>query len=128
MVVARRPPKISALIGTPSGFCQSGSIVGHWEAGEVNRALGWAAFAPVFLAISGVHSLPCQSINRAGGFSVIPSHHTPPSGVKATLVKMVFLTRAAMPLGFIFSHSPVSTPKIPVSPLLAQRPPPCSLL
>jgi hypothetical protein len=29
MVVARRPPKMMALIGTPSGFSQSGSIVGH---------------------------------------------------------------------------------------------------
>src|SRR5260370_35386473 len=106
MGVARSPPKISALIGTPSGFCQPGSIVGHWEAGEVNRALGWAAFAPVFLAISGVHSLPCQSINRAGGFSVIPSHHTPPSGVKAALVKRVFLARAAIAFGFDFSVGP----------------------
>src|SRR5258708_24245254 len=115
MVVARRPPKISALIGTPSGFCQSGSIVGHWEAGEVNRALGWAAFAPVFLAISGLHSLPCQSINRAGGFSVIPSHHTPPSSVKATLVNMVFLAMAAMELGFVFSDVPGAAPHNPES-------------
>src|SRR5260221_14706676 len=123
MVLVRRPPKISALIGTPSGFFQSGSIVGHWEAEEVNRALGWAAFAPVFLAISGVRSLPCQSINRAGGFSVLPSHHSPPSGVKATLVKMVFLARAAMALGFVFSDVPGATPKNPVSGLIAKRSP-----
>src|SRR5258708_18365720 len=123
MVVARRPPKISALIGTLTGFSASGSIVGHWEGGEVNRALGWAAFAPVFWAISGVHSLPCQSINRAGGFSVIPSHHPPPSGVKATLVKMVFLARAAMALGFVFSDVPGATPKNPVSGLIAKRRP-----
>ena len=50
-----------ALMGTPFGFSQSGSIVGHCEAGAVKRAFGCAAFAPVSFAISGVHLLPCQS-------------------------------------------------------------------
>ena len=30
-----RPPKMKALMGTPSGFSQSGSIDGHWPAGAV---------------------------------------------------------------------------------------------
>src|SRR5258708_27022732 len=84
IVVGRRPPKMNALIGTPLGFSQSGSIVGHCRAGAVKRPLGSPAVAPVSLAIAGVHLLPRQSISSAGALSVIPSHHTPPSGVSAT--------------------------------------------
>ena len=57
---------MNALIGTPSGFSQSGSIDGHCCAGAVKRAFGCAAFAPVAFAISGVQSLPCQSISMRG--------------------------------------------------------------
>src|SRR6266849_10581115 len=99
MVVARRPPKIIALIGTPFGFSQSGSIVGHCEAGAVNRAFGCAAFAPVSFAISGVHLFPFQSRHSAGGLSVMPSHQTPPSVVSATLVKIEFVAILAMSFG-----------------------------
>ena len=31
----------------------------------------------------------------------MPSHHTPPSGVSATLVKMVFFASVAIALGFV---------------------------
>src|SRR5712691_5949540 len=98
MVPARRPPKIIALIGTPFGSSQAGSIVGHCLAGAVKRAFGCAAFAPVSFAICGVHLLPCQSRHSAGGSSVMPSHQTPPSGVSATFVKIVFLESAAIAL------------------------------
>src|SRR6185436_11940296 len=101
MVVARRPPKTNALIGTPFGFSQSASIVGHWRAGAVKRAFGCAAFAPVAFAMSGVQTLPCQSVAISGGVSVIPSHHTPPPGVEATLVKMVFFASAFMAFGLV---------------------------
>src|SRR6266481_5156093 len=101
MVVARRPPKMNALMGTPSGASHAGSMVGHCEAGAVKRELGCAALAPVCLAISGVHRLPCQSRHSAGGSSVMPSHHTPPSGVSATLVKMVFRDRVAIAFGLV---------------------------
>ena len=40
MVVARRPPKMKALIGTPFGSSQAGSMVGHCEAGEQKREFG----------------------------------------------------------------------------------------
>src|ERR1041384_8211799 len=126
MVVARRPPKMIALIGTPSGFSQSGSIVGHCEAGAVKRAFGCAALAPVVLAISGVHTLPCQSVAIAGGSSVMPSHHTPPSGVSATLVKIVLRERVAIALGLVFSDVPGATPKNPASGLMARRQPSAS--
>src|SRR5438876_12004735 len=101
MVVARRPPKIIALMGTPRGSSHAGSMVGHCEAGAVKRALGWAALAPVSFAICGVHFLPCQSRHSAGGSSVMPSHQTPPSGVSATLVKMVFFESAGIAVGLV---------------------------
>src|SRR2546422_1881765 len=112
-----------ALMGTPLGFSQSGSIVGHCEAGAVKRAFGCAAFAPVFLAISGVHLLPCQSRHSAGCSSVIPSHQTPPSGVSATLVKMEFFESAIIALGFVLADVPGATPKNPASGLMARNRP-----
>src|SRR5215471_16089221 len=123
MVVARRPPKMMALIGTPFGFSQSGSMVGHCEAGAVKRALGCEALAPVSFAIAGVHLFPCQSRHSAGGSSVIPSHQTPPSGVKATLVKIEFFASVAMAFGFVLFEVPGATPKKPASGLIARRPP-----
>src|SRR5437667_2745000 len=123
MVAARRPPKMMALIGTPSGSCQAASIVGHCAAGAVKRALGCAAFAPVSFAIVGVHLLPCQSRHSAGGSSVIPSHHTPPSGVKATLVKIEFFARVAIAFGFVLTEVPGATPKNPASGLMARKRP-----
>src|SRR5713101_7859497 len=123
MVVPRRPPKMIALIGTPFGFSQSGSIVGHWEAGAVKRALGCAAFAPVSFAIAGVHLLPCQSRHSAGGSSFMPSHHTPPSGVSATFVKIEFDASVAIAFGFVLIEVPGATPKNPASGLMARRRP-----
>src|SRR6185437_9299086 len=106
MVVARRPPKMKALMGTPWGFSQSGSMVGHCLAGAVKRALGWAALAPVDFPISGVQRFPFQSMHSRGGSSVMPSHHTPPSGVSATLVKMLLVASAAIALGLVLSDVP----------------------
>src|SRR5580700_10571357 len=126
MVVARRPPKMMALMGTPVGSSHAGSMVGHCEAGAVKRALGCAAFAPVALAISGVHFLPCQSRHSAGGVSVMPSHQTPPCGVSATLVKIVFLASVAMALGLVLSDVPGATPKKPASGLIARSRPSAS--
>src|SRR5438105_12543302 len=119
MVAARRPPKMMACSGTPFGSSHAGSIVGHCEAGAVKRALGCAALAPVSLAICGVHFLPCQSRHSAGGSSVIPSHQTPPSGVSATLVKMVLRDSVAIALGFVSQEVPGATPKNPASGLIA---------
>src|SRR5512135_3312242 len=74
-VVARRPPKMKAEIGTPAGLSQDGSMDGHWLAGAVKRELAWAALRPA-LPSAGVQSLPCQSIRWAGASLVRPSHHT----------------------------------------------------
>src|SRR5215475_5789276 len=121
MVEARRPPKMKAWSGTPLGSSQAGSMVGHCEAGAVKRALGCAALAPVLPAISGVQRLPCQSVHSAGGSSVMPSHHTPPSGVSATLVKIVLRASVAIALGLVFLEVPGATPKNPASGLMARR-------
>src|SRR5712664_690214 len=108
-----------ALMGTPLGFSHSGSIVGHCAAGAVKRAFGCAALAPVSFAIAGVHFLPCQSRHSAGGSSVMPSHHTPPSGVSATLVTMLFFASATIALGLVFADVPGATPKNPASGVIA---------
>src|SRR5437899_324954 len=123
MVVARRPPKMIALMGTPFGFSQSGSIVGHCDAGAVKRAFGCAALAPVSFAISGVHLFPFQSRHSAGGASVMPSHHTLPSGVSATLVKIEFVASVAIAFGFVLTDVPGATPKKPASGLMARKRP-----
>src|SRR6202451_2343796 len=108
-----------ALVGTPSADSHWASMVGHCEAGAVNREFGWAALAPVSLAMAGVHLRPCQSRHSAGGSSVMPSHQTPPSGVSATLVKMVLRARVAIAFGLVLMEVPGATPKKPASGLMA---------
>src|SRR5271165_962312 len=121
MVDERRPPKISALIGTPSGASQLASMQGHCEAGAVKRPFGWEALAPVSFAIAGVQRFPCQSRHSAGGSSVMPSHQTPPSSVSATLVKIVLRESMAMAFGLVFTEVPGATPKKPASGLIARN-------
>src|ERR1700733_10159037 len=121
MVVGRRPPKRMAEMGTPSGSSHAGSMVGHCEAGAVKRPLGWAAGWPVTLPMSGVHGLPRQSRQWSGGVSVMPSHQTPPSGVSATLVKMVLVASVAIALGLVLAEVPGATPKKPYSGLMARN-------
>ena len=72
---------------------------------------------------SGVHFFPLQSMHSFGGVSVIYSHHTPPSGVSATFVKIVFRAREAMAFGFVFAEVPGATPKKPASGFMALRRP-----
>src|SRR5664280_927619 len=115
IVPGRRPPKRIAESGTPSGFCQSGSITGHCDAGVVKREFGCAALRPD----AGVHSRPSQSIAFAGAGTPMPSHQTSPSGVSATLVKMVFLAAAIIALGFDFIEVLGATPKKPLSGFIA---------
>src|SRR3569833_2093950 len=110
-VLARLPPNKIAESGTPSGFCQSTSMHGHCEAGAVKREFGCAPLIPLV----GVHGFPSQSIPCSGGGSPMPSHQTSPSGVKTTLVKIVFLAQVANAFGFDFAEVPGATPKNPVS-------------
>src|SRR5919108_3788370 len=107
MVLGRRPPNRIAESGTPSGFSQSGSMTGHCEAGAVKRELGCAALRPQ----PGVHGLPSQSMALAGAGTPESSHHTSPSGVRATLVKMLFSEKVSTALGLDFFEVPGATPK-----------------
>src|ERR1700712_2134195 len=121
MVVGLRPPKWKAEMGTPLGDSQASmSMEGHCETGAVKRPLGWAAGLLVILPISGVQMSPRQSKHCGGGVSVMPSHQTPPSGVRATLVKMVLLASVAMALGLVLAEVPGATPKKPASGLMAR--------
>src|SRR3954452_24374647 len=104
-VVARRPPKRMAEMGTPFGSSHSGAIDGHCEAGAVNRAFGWAAG----LVDSGVQVWPFQSVRRAGVVSVRSSHQTSRSSVSAQLVKMQLASRVARAFGFVFIEVPGAT-------------------
>src|SRR5687767_7733428 len=110
-----------ALSGTPFGSSQLTSIIGHWDAGAVKRAFGCAASDPVARPISGVQAFPCQSTHSAGGVSVMPSHHTPPSGVRATFVKIVLRAMVAMATGLVLAEVPGATPKTPASGLIARN-------
>src|SRR5918997_4287262 len=65
----RRPPKRMAEMGTPLGSSHSGAIDGHWAAGAVKRAFGWAAG----VVDSGVQSWRFQSMRWAGSSSVMSS-------------------------------------------------------
>src|SRR4249920_597452 len=58
-------------------------------------------------------------MRRAGGASVISSHHTSPSSVSATLVKMQLRSIVAIAFGFDFLEVPGATPKKPNSGLIA---------
>src|SRR5688572_29346857 len=107
---------MNASTGTPFGSSHEGSIDGHCAAATVKRAFGCAAGRPA----CGVHSLPVQSVSLAGGSLVMPSHHTSPSGVSATLVKMVFVLIVSMQLGFVSQPVPGATPKKPASGLIAR--------
>src|ERR1700694_973893 len=110
---------MNASIGTPAGSSHCGSIEGHCDAATVKRALGCAAVRPD----CGVHSLPVQSVSLGGGSFVMPSHHTSPSGVSATLVKMVFVLIVSMQFGFVSHPVPGATPKNPASGLIARSSP-----
>src|SRR5579875_633559 len=119
IVVARRPPKTIAEIGTPRGSLACGESTGLLLIGAVKRLFGCAALAPD----SGVHGRPCQSSNPAGGAESIPSHQISPSGVCATLVKSVSCSTRRIALAFDLALVPGATPKYPASGLIAHSPP-----
>ena len=65
--------------------------MGHWAIGVQKRLLGCAAFSlgrPPTGPVPERHSRPFQSVTTSGISGVMPSHHTSPSGVSATLVKI----------------------------------------
>src|SRR3990172_144472 len=117
-VVESLPPNRNAEIGTPVGSSQAGSYDGHWVTGAVNRELGCAAGS----LDAGVQSRPFQSMAWAGG-GPIPSHHTSPASVRATLVKMQLALSVATAFGLLRSLVPGATAKNPASGLMARSVP-----
>src|SRR5450631_867128 len=116
-VSLRRAPKMNADIGTPRGLSHSESSDGQRSAATVKRAFGCAALRPQ----PGVHVCPCQSVRRAGGSRVMPSHHTSSSSVSATLVKITSRSSVFIALGLDSYDVPGATPKYPASGLIARR-------
>src|SRR5262249_30397416 len=87
-VVARRPPKMIAEMGTPAGWSANLESEGLLRIGAVKREFGCAAFS----SEPSVQRWPFQSMSSAGVGPSLPSHHTSPrSDVSATLVKIVSL-------------------------------------
>src|SRR5580765_42414 len=111
-VVLRRPPKRIAEMGTPLGSSYSGAIIGHWAAGVQKREFGWLDGSPD----SGVQDWPFHDVRWLGTSSLIPSHHTSPSSVRATLVKIELpFSTVRIALGLVFSPVPGATPNKPNS-------------
>src|ERR1700680_628002 len=113
---ARRPPKINAEIGTPSGSSQRGEIDGAWWAGTVYRELACAGGS-----CSSAPVQPCQSTRPAGAASSRPCHHGSRDAVIAVLVKIELLRIASITFPFVFRLVPGATPKKPASGLIACR-------
>src|SRR4051794_26607032 len=118
-VVLRRPPNRIASIGTPCGSSYSSARIGHCLIGVQNRLFGWDESR----SLSGVQSLPFQSVRWAGG-APMPSHQMSPSSVSATLVNTELpLSRVRIAFGLVFQSVPGATPNSPYSGLTAYRRP-----
>src|SRR5919206_4681861 len=115
-VVLRRPPNRIAEIGTPFGSSYSGARIGHWVIGVQNREFGCDEGS----SDSGVQSCFFQLVRCAGGSSVMPSHQTSPSSVRATLVNTELpLSMVRIALGLVSQPVPGATPNRPYSGLSA---------
>ncbi len=118
-VVARRPPKRMASIGTPRGSSYWSASTGHCLIGVQKRLFGWLEGPSEF----GVQSRPFQSM-RCSGASPMPSHQMSPSSVSATFVKRVWpFSMVRMAFGLVRWSVPGATPKKPYSGLEAHRRP-----
>ncbi len=81
-----------------------------------NRLFGWLEGS----SDPGVQSRPFQSVRWAGGSSVMPSHQTSPSSVRATLVNTELpWSMVRMALGLVSQPVPGATPNRPNSGLSA---------
>jgi len=74
-------------------------MIGHWLAGQQKRLFGWAATSSESESLN--QSRRSQSCILSGDSLVMPFHHTSPSGVMATLVKMVLALQASMAIGLV---------------------------
>jgi hypothetical protein len=100
--------------GHAIGSSHCGSSAGLLVAATVKRALGWAALAPVSLAIWGVQSLPCQSIRWSGSLPLVFFHAFPPHVAvvgERHVGENHVLSRLAMQLGLVCMLVPGATPK-----------------
>src|SRR5919198_5464585 len=111
IVVARRPPKKIAEIGTPFGSSHSGARIGHCDIGVQYREFGCEDSS----SESGVQSCFFHEV-RCAGFSPMPSHQMSPSSVSATLVNSELpLAIVRIAFGLVCQSVPGATPKKPNS-------------
>ena len=104
-----------AEIGTPWWCSVRNEAEGHWANGAVKRLLGWAPRTglPSASFRPGFQGRPCQSRPSAGGSPSPPSHHTLPSLVSTTLVKIVLRAMVFIMFGLLLLLVPGATPKKP---------------
>src|SRR5512137_1550234 len=69
-VLARRPPKMMALMGTPRGSWAKRDRAGLLAMGAVKRLFGWAALS----ALPFFQAAPFQSMRVSGAGASWPSH------------------------------------------------------
>jgi len=109
---------MNALIGTPFGFSQSGSTLGHWLTGEVKRALGCARVS------CWPASSPCRA-SRSDG----PAFRRPCLPTRRRVVgqrdvgENEFFAIVFIAFGLVCIEVPGATPKKPASGLIAYRRP-----
>jgi hypothetical protein len=107
IVVARRPPKMIAEIGTPFGSSANFDRLGLLRIGAVKREFGCAAFS----GEAGVHGRPFQSVSSGGGR---PVHALPPHvavGGQRDVGEDRVAGDVAIAFGFDFMLVPGATPK-----------------
>ena len=78
---------------------------------QLGGLIAFAIITETVFQWPGMGLLFIQSVSFAGGVSVMFSHHTSPSGVSATLVKMVSRAIDFMQLGLLRTLVPGATPK-----------------
>ena len=114
--VARRPPKRNASIGHAGGVLPLGrdrrALGGRGGEARVRVRGGLLGAGRPVLAV------PVDQVRRAAR-SVIPSHHTSPSSVRAQLVKIEFARTWRSRSGSCRAPVPGATPKKPASGLTA---------
>ena len=112
-----------ASSGTPFGFWYSSLRMGHCSIGVQKRLFGWAAFSsgrPPSGPVAPCQTRPFQSVRTSGFSLVMPSHHTSPSGVRPTLVKIELPpSMVSIAFGLVSMLVPGATPKKPVSGFVA---------
>jgi GTP-dependent phosphoenolpyruvate carboxykinase len=123
------PPHAISWQGTPWWCSVRNEVEGHCTSGTVKRLFACAPKMglPLRSFMPGFHGRPSQSEPSLDRLPSAPSHHTVPSLVNTTFVKIVLRLMVFIMLGLLLRLVPGATPKKPVSGLMAQSRPSVSI-